>query len=70
MRMFAKRNKEYGYLYMGDSDGSKRRAQKATRSCDHSVVCGRSERCRDDMVQMLHFMSTFRALKIQSWFVE
>ncbi|KAJ8444421.1 hypothetical protein Cgig2_005943 [Carnegiea gigantea] len=63
-------NNKHGYLYVGDSDGPKRRAQKATRSCNHGVVCGRSGRCKDDMVQILHFMSTFSALKIQSWFVE
>jgi len=70
VRMFVKGNDEYGYLYVGDSDGLKRRAQKATRSCDHGIICGRSKRCRDDMVHMLRFMSTFSALKMQSWFVE
>ncbi|KAJ8437291.1 hypothetical protein Cgig2_006395 [Carnegiea gigantea] len=66
VRMFVKGNDKYGYLYMGHSDGPKRHAQKATRSYDHSVIYGRSRRCRDDMVQMLHFMSTCSALKIQS----
>ncbi|KAJ8440894.1 hypothetical protein Cgig2_022750 [Carnegiea gigantea] len=44
-------NDERGYLYVGDNDGPKRRAQKATWSYDHGVVCGRSDRDRDDMVQ-------------------
>ena len=51
VRMFLKGNNEHGYLYAGDSDGPKRCAQKATRSCDHSVVYGRSGRDREDMVQ-------------------
>ncbi|KAJ8437177.1 LOW QUALITY PROTEIN: hypothetical protein Cgig2_003806 [Carnegiea gigantea] len=58
VRMFLKGNDEHGYFYVGESDGPKRRTQKAcascegrTRSCDHSVVCGRSERNRDDVVQ-------------------
>ncbi|KAJ8444420.1 hypothetical protein Cgig2_005942 [Carnegiea gigantea] len=51
-------NDEHGYLYVGNSDGPKKRAQKAiasrkgrTRSCDHGVVCGRSKRNKDDMVE-------------------
>ncbi|KAJ8440895.1 hypothetical protein Cgig2_022751 [Carnegiea gigantea] len=51
LRMFLKGNDERGYLYVGDDDGPKRRAQKATWSYDHGVVYGRSERDRDDMVQ-------------------
>ncbi|KAJ8422374.1 hypothetical protein Cgig2_006444 [Carnegiea gigantea] len=58
LRMFLKGNDEHGYFYMDESDESKRRAQKAcashirrTRSCDHGVVCGRSGRDRDDVVQ-------------------
>ncbi|KAJ8437412.1 hypothetical protein Cgig2_008765 [Carnegiea gigantea] len=51
LRMFLKGNDERGYLYVGDNDGSKRRAQKATWSYDHGVVCRRSDRDRDDMVQ-------------------
>ena len=51
VRMFLKGNDERGYLYVGDSDGPKRHAQKATRSSDHGVVCGRSGRDKDNMVQ-------------------
>ncbi|KAJ8444412.1 hypothetical protein Cgig2_005934 [Carnegiea gigantea] len=47
-------NDERGYLYVGDSDGPKRRAQKATWSYDHGVVYGRSDKDRDDMVQESH----------------
>jgi len=54
LRMSLKGNDEHGYLYVGDSDGPKRCAQKATWSCDHGVVCGRSGRDRDDMVQEGH----------------
>ena len=50
MRMFLKGNDEHGDLYVGDSDGSKRRIQKATRCCDHGIVCRRNGRDRDDMV--------------------
>ncbi|KAJ8441429.1 hypothetical protein Cgig2_023615 [Carnegiea gigantea] len=51
LRMFLKGNDEHGYLYVGDNDGPKRRAQKAMWSYDHGIVCGRSDRDRDDMVQ-------------------
>ncbi|KAJ8446147.1 hypothetical protein Cgig2_015918 [Carnegiea gigantea] len=54
LRMFLKGNDKHGHLYMGHSDGLKRRAQKATWSCDHGVVCRRSGRNRDDMVQEGH----------------
>ncbi|KAJ8428563.1 hypothetical protein Cgig2_000427 [Carnegiea gigantea] len=40
LRMFLKGNDEHGYLYVGDNDGPKRCAQKATWSYDHGVVCG------------------------------
>ena len=52
VRMFLKGNDKHRYLYVGDSDGPKRHAQKATRSSDHGVVCGRSDRDREDMVQV------------------
>jgi len=42
---------KHGYLYVGESEGLKRRAQKATWTCDHGAACGRSSRDRDDMVQ-------------------
>ncbi|KAJ8435810.1 hypothetical protein Cgig2_024793 [Carnegiea gigantea] len=51
VRMFLKGNDEHGYLYVGDNDGPKRRAQKAMRSYDHGVTCRRNGRDRDDMVQ-------------------
>ncbi|KAJ8441438.1 hypothetical protein Cgig2_023624 [Carnegiea gigantea] len=51
LRMFSKGNDEHVYLYVGDNDGPKRHAQKATWRYDHGVVCGRSDRDRDDMVQ-------------------
>ena len=58
VKMLLKGNDDHGYLYVGNSDGLNRRAQKAiashkgrTRSCDHSVICGRSRRDRDDMVK-------------------
>ncbi|KAJ8421255.1 hypothetical protein Cgig2_027766 [Carnegiea gigantea] len=58
VRMFLKENDEHGYLYEGDSDRSKRCAQRASashegrmRSCDHGIGCGRSGRDRDDMVE-------------------
>ncbi|KAJ8428632.1 LOW QUALITY PROTEIN: hypothetical protein Cgig2_015750 [Carnegiea gigantea] len=58
VRIFLKGNDEHEYLYVGNSDGSKRRAQKVitsregrTWNCDHGTVCGRSGRDRDDMVE-------------------
>ena len=51
MRMFLKENDKHGYLYVGDSDGLKRGAQKATRSYDHGTVYERSGRNREDTVQ-------------------
>ena len=51
VRMFLKGTDKHGYLYVGDSDGPNRRAQKATRSSNHGVICGRSGRDREDMVQ-------------------
>ncbi|KAJ8425524.1 hypothetical protein Cgig2_013251 [Carnegiea gigantea] len=51
VRMFLNGNDEHGYLYVGKSDGLKRRTQKAMRSCDHGVVCERSGRDMDDMVR-------------------
>ncbi|KAJ8429402.1 hypothetical protein Cgig2_025589 [Carnegiea gigantea] len=51
VRMFLKGSDEHGYLYVGESDGPKRRTQKATRTCDDGVVPGRSGRDRDDMVE-------------------
>ena len=52
VRMFLKGTDKHGYLYVGDSDGLKRRAQKAMQSSDHGVICGRSGRDREDMVQV------------------
>ncbi|KAJ8424059.1 hypothetical protein Cgig2_032151 [Carnegiea gigantea] len=49
--MFLKGNDEHGYLYVGESDGWKRRTQKATRTCDDGVVRRRSNSDRDDMVE-------------------
>jgi len=51
LKMFLKGNDEHGYLYVGDNDGPNKRVQKATWSYDHGIVCGRSDRDRDDMVQ-------------------
>ncbi|KAJ8426836.1 hypothetical protein Cgig2_025241 [Carnegiea gigantea] len=51
VRMFLKGNDKHGYLYVGESDGLKRRIEKATWTCDDGVVCGRSGRGRDDMVE-------------------
>ena len=51
LRMFLKGNDEHRYLHVGENDGPKRRAQKATWSYDHGVVCGRSNRDRDDIIQ-------------------
>ncbi|KAJ8430488.1 hypothetical protein Cgig2_004681 [Carnegiea gigantea] len=51
VRIFLKENDEHGYLYVGDSDGTKRRTQKVMWSYDHGIVYGRSGRDRDDMVQ-------------------
>jgi len=50
LRMFLKGNDEHGYLYV-DSDRSKRPAQKVAWSYDHGVICRRSGRDKDDMVQ-------------------
>ncbi|KAJ8442637.1 hypothetical protein Cgig2_003681 [Carnegiea gigantea] len=50
VRMFLKGNDEHRYLYVGESDGPKRRTQKATQTCELGVR-GRSGRDRDDMVQ-------------------
>ena len=38
VRMFMKGNDEHGYLYVGESDGPKRRTEKATRTCEEGVV--------------------------------
>ncbi|KAJ8447987.1 hypothetical protein Cgig2_028863 [Carnegiea gigantea] len=51
VRMFLKENDEHGYLYVGDSDGLKRHTQKATRSPDYGVICRKSGRDREDIVQ-------------------
>ena len=51
VKMLLKGNDDHGYLYVGDNDGLKRSAQKATWTYDHGVVYGRSDRDRDDMVQ-------------------
>jgi len=54
IRLFSKRNEEHMYFYMGESDGPKKRTQKAgascagrMQSCNHSVICVRSGRDRD-----------------------
>ena len=49
--MVLKGNDEHGYFYVGESDGPKRRTQKATQTYDDGIVRGRSGRDRDDMVQ-------------------
>ena len=38
LRMFLKGNDEHRYLHVGENDGPKRRAQKATWSYDDGVV--------------------------------
>lgn len=49
VRMFLDGNDEHKYLYVDESDGLKRRAQKAMRTCDSGVVRGRAGRGSDDM---------------------
>ncbi|KAJ8435441.1 LOW QUALITY PROTEIN: hypothetical protein Cgig2_012562 [Carnegiea gigantea] len=51
MRMFLKGNDEHGYLYIGKSDGPKRRTQNGTRTCNDGVVHRKSSMKRDDMVE-------------------
>ncbi|KAJ8426900.1 hypothetical protein Cgig2_024391 [Carnegiea gigantea] len=54
VRKFLKGNDKHRYLYVSESDGPKRHTQKATRSCDHGIVCGRNGRDRDDIIQEGH----------------
>jgi len=50
VRMFMKGNEEHEYLYVGESDGMKRRTQNATWTCEEGVVPVRSGRDRDDII--------------------
>ncbi|KAJ8443355.1 hypothetical protein Cgig2_015836 [Carnegiea gigantea] len=51
VRMFLKGNDKHGYLYVCESDGSKRRTEKVMRTYDDGVVRRRSGRDTDDMVE-------------------
>jgi len=53
VRMFMKGNDEHGYLYMGESNGLKRRTVKVMRTCEEGVVRVRSSKDRDDIVQQV-----------------
>ncbi|KAJ8443291.1 hypothetical protein Cgig2_015769 [Carnegiea gigantea] len=53
VRMFMKGNDEHGYLYVGESNGLKRRTVKATQTCEEGVVHVRSGRDRGDIVQQV-----------------
>ncbi|KAJ8446954.1 hypothetical protein Cgig2_006582 [Carnegiea gigantea] len=68
VRMFMKGNDEPGYLYVGESNGLKRRTQKAMRTCEEGVVCVRSGRDRDDIVQQgRNGASVKRWVKCEYW---
>lgn len=49
--MFVKGNDKYGYLYVADREGPKRRGKKARQSCDDVIGRGRNVRCRDEKVE-------------------